>query len=282
MISGSGNDPLVGERKVDREKLAGLDADGVKAYLLEVIDDRQNDAREAKQDFKGDPDRVFKLPDLIGALMQVQGIEADSVYGRIINDYINDEQAEHLLRSIVVGILAIALAVLVPGGGWVAAAALLGSAALSSYQAYEAINEYEQSERDCKLHFLSEEPSLFWVVVAVAAAAVDIGAATGAIVKVGALMKESAAGLKALEGPFKEFSKGGELESCSSRSRRSRDCDQRSRAHSRLPPARRTRAERRGRRRSQPAARSTWEPTRTLSSPCSTRCTRRSSGESTR
>ncbi len=212
VISGSGNDPLVSERKVDREKLAGLDADGVKAYLLDVIEDRRGDARDAKQDFKDDPDRVFKLPDLIGAVMQVQGIESDSVYGRIVNDYISDEQAKHVLRSIVVGILALALAALVPGGGWVAAAALVGSAALSSYQAYEAINDYEQSERDYKLHFLSEEPSLFWVVLAVAGAAVDIGAATGAIVKVGVLMKESAAGLKALEGPLKEFSGGGELE----------------------------------------------------------------------
>jgi hypothetical protein len=212
VVRGSGNDPLVSERKVDLEKLAGLDANGIKAYLLDMIEDRQKDVREAKQDFKDDPDRVFKLPDLVGAVMKVQGIEADSVYGKIISDYISDEKAKHLLRSIVVGIIALALATLVPVGGWVAAAALVGGAALSTYQAYEAINEYEEQERDYRLHFLSEEPSLFWVVVAVAGAAVDIGAATGAIVKVGTLMKESAAGLKALEGPLKEFSRGGELE----------------------------------------------------------------------
>jgi hypothetical protein len=211
VIKGSGNDSLVGERKIDREKLASLDADGVRAYLLDVIADRQKDIAKAKADFAEDPDRVFKLDPLISAELQLQQIEPKSIYERVISDYISDEHAKHLVSEIVTGILVIALAVLVPGGGWIAAAALIGSAALSSYQAYEAVQNYEKEERDYKLHFLNDEPSLFWVVVAIIGAAADIGAATGAVVKAGALMKESAAALEGLEQPLKDFSHGGEL-----------------------------------------------------------------------
>jgi hypothetical protein len=206
VLQGSGNDWLVAERGIDREKLAGLDADGVRDYLNGEIDKRYADIAKARQEFHEDPDRVFRLPDLVAAEMQVQGVDASSIYAHIVNDFISAEQTKHMLSAIAIGILALALAVLVPGGGWVAAAALVGSAAISSYQAYEAVKEYSEQESDYRLHFLEQEPSLFWVGVAIVAAAADVGIAAGV------LIKESAAALKALEGPLEEFSKGGELE----------------------------------------------------------------------
>ncbi len=205
VIRGSGNDPLVSERGTNREKLAGLDVAGAQAYLSETLEARAADARAARQEFKDDPDRVFKLPELVSASQKIQGIDADSVYGKIISDYIQDEHDKHLLSSIAIGILALALAFLVPGGGWVAAAALVANAGISTYQAYTAIKEYEEQERDYNLHFLSEEPSLFWVGVAIAAAALDLGMAGGALVK------ESSAALKTLQTPLMEFSKDGDL-----------------------------------------------------------------------
>jgi hypothetical protein len=206
VIEGSGNDPLVKERGTDREKLTGLDAAGTHAYLQETMNKRATDVRTARQEFKDDPDRVFKLPDLIAASRKLKGIEDDStIYGEIITDYIKDENARHLLSAIAIGIVALALAFLVPGGGWVAAAALVANAAISTHQAYTAYKEYEEQERDYNLHFLAEEPSLFWVGVAIAAAALDLGIAAGAVIK------QSATALKALEGPMMEFSKEGDL-----------------------------------------------------------------------
>src|SRR5262249_38429510 len=127
-----------------------------------------------------------------------------TIYGRIISDYIADEAAKHLISSIAIGILAIALAFLVPGGGWLAAAALVAQAGLSTYQAYQAYKGYQEQERDYELGFLMEEPSLFWVGVAIAGAALDIGVASTV------LLKQSATALKALRGPMLQFAKDGE------------------------------------------------------------------------
>lgn len=205
VISGSGNDPLVSERGTDRKKLANLDVQAKQSYLFETLGKREQDSRKARAEFNEDPDRVFKLPDLVGATKEIIGVDSNTVYGKIIDDYIADERARHLLSTIAKGILALALAFLVPGGGWVAAAALVASAGLSTYEAYTAYREYEQQERDYNLHFLSEEPSLFWVGVAIVAAALDVGMAAGA------LIKESSAALKALKEPMLEFSKDSDL-----------------------------------------------------------------------
>lgn len=203
VISGSGNDPIVAERGTDREKLAGLDPEEVPAFLFETIDDRADDVRETREEFRDDPDRVFKLPELIAATKHLQGVEG-TVYETIINDYIEAESLKHLLSEIALAICATILA-FVPVAGWVGVAALVAGAGISTYQGITAYHEYKQQQREYNLHFLSEEPSLFWVGVAIAGAALDLGVAASAI------LKESAVALKALEKPLVEFSKDGDL-----------------------------------------------------------------------
>ena len=199
VLRGSGNDPLIAERGVDLEKLAGLDAGGVQTYLMELIEERSASVREARKEFKEHPDRVFDLPDLVGATQALLGIDPTTVYGRSIQDYIDDKNRRRLLSDLAIGILGIALTFLVPGGGWLAAAALIGQAGISTFQAYEAYKEYETQQRDYELGFLSSEPALFWVGLAIAAAALDLGVTTTALVK------QSAAGLKGLRQPMLDF-----------------------------------------------------------------------------
>jgi hypothetical protein len=204
VVKGSGDDKIVAERGVDREKIANLDAAGVQAYLLSVIAERERDIATARAELKEKPNRIFKLPDLVAATKKLQSIEKGTIYNSIVDDYIAEEPAKHILSAIAIGIVAIALAVLVPGGGWLAAAALVGSAGLSSYQAYVAYNEYVEESRDYRLHFIQSEPSLIWVGIAIAAAALDIGVAAAAV------WKASAPALKALEGPMMQFAKDGD------------------------------------------------------------------------
>jgi Domain of unknown function (DUF4157) len=205
VIRGAGDHPLIAERGIDLEKLARLDTAGVESYLTQEINERSVKVQTARQEFKEDPDRVFKLKDLVAATQKLLAIDPSTIYGRTISDYISDESGKHFLSQIALGILAIALTFLVPGGGWLAAAALVAQAGISTYQAYTAYQEYQEQERDYALGFLSEEPSLFWVGVAIAGAALDLGVATTALVK------QSATALKALKGPLLEFSKDDNL-----------------------------------------------------------------------
>ena|GEM_PF-4867816 len=207
VLRGAGDHPLVAQNGVDLEKLAGLDAAGVNSYLRAEIRKRQAEVAASRKEFQEDPDRVFgpKMKDLVAATQKILSVDATSVYGRSINDYISDEASKHLLSELALGALALALAFLVPGGGWLAAAALVAQAGISSYQAYTAYKEYREQERDYELGFLSEEPSLFWVGLAVAGAALDLG------VTATALVKQSSIALKALKGPLLEFSKDSNL-----------------------------------------------------------------------
>jgi len=193
-------DWLVAERGVDREAIAGLDAEGLSAHLRALIDERSRDAQRARTELDQDPDRVFGLPGLVDGSMALLHIQPDSVHARIIDDWIADDKASHVLSELALGVLAAALVALVPGGGWIAAAALVANSAISAYQAYTAIDEYTREQRDWRLGFLTEQPSLAWVAIAVVAAAADLG------VTAATLLKQSAGALKALEATLTEFS----------------------------------------------------------------------------
>jgi hypothetical protein len=119
----------------DREKLASLDVAGAQQYLLKVIDERRADANKARAEFTEDLERIFSIPDLFLATLHSQDIGANTVYAWIVRDGV---QRAHLFSAILLGIIAFVLAALVSGGGWVAAATLIGSAAISTAQAYEA------------------------------------------------------------------------------------------------------------------------------------------------
>jgi hypothetical protein len=208
VLRGSGGDPLIQERNIDLEKLASADAAGVQSYLTKQIDERVAHVKTTRSEFNEDADRVFSRPDLVAATYKMLGVDSSTVYGRIISDYIDDEASKHLFSSIALGILVAALAFLIPGGGWLAAAALVGQAGLSTYQAYQAYKEYQEQERGYELGFLSTEPSLLWVGLAVLGAVADIGGTMTAY----KLIKQSATALKTLEGPMLKFAKEGERE----------------------------------------------------------------------
>lgn len=210
VVTASGGEPLIDPaalgRKTDREKLTRLSASAARDYLLEVIEDRLKDTGRVRYELHHDPERVFSQEPLVQATKQNQGIEPDTIYARIVDDHVKDIRNAHIFSSIVLGIIALVLAVLVPGGGWVAAAALVANAGISTWQALEAIKEYKAEGPEYALNFITNEPSLFWVGVAVVAAAFDLGMTASQ------LLKASAPALKGLEGSLREFSTAADLE----------------------------------------------------------------------
>ncbi|WP_369148419.1 DUF4157 domain-containing protein [Streptomyces sp. R44] len=215
VVTASGDDPLVDPeqlgRATDREKLTRLDAPAARQYLLDVTAERLADTGRARREFIDDPERVFSQSPLVEATKRTQGVDEDTIYAWIVRDHLEAVRQRHIFSAVVVGIISVVLMALVPGGGWLAAAALVANTAISGYQAIEAIEEYRKEAVEYRLAFLSEEPSLFWVGVAVAAAAVDLGMTTGA------LLKMSAKGLTALEGPLREFSAATDIETATTR-----------------------------------------------------------------
>jgi hypothetical protein len=199
-------DPAVLGRKTDREKLTRLSAAGAKEYLLDLIADRLEDTARVRAELADDPERVFSQEPLVRATMQYQGIDDSTIYARIVKDHMQEIRDAHLFSAIVLGIIALVLAVLVPGGGWVAAAALVANAGISTWQAVSAIEEYNKAAPEYSLNFINDEPSLFWVGVAVVAAAFDLGLTAAQ------LLKASAPALKTLETPLREFATASDAE----------------------------------------------------------------------
>ncbi|WP_043686905.1 hypothetical protein [Streptomyces xylophagus] len=215
VVTGSGGDPLVDPRKLGRgtgrRKLTGLDAPAAQRYLLDIVQERLSDTATARGEFTpGESERVFSEPNLVKAAKRLQGVQDDTIYAWIIRDH---KPSTHVFSAIVTGTLALALAVFVPGGGWVAAGVLLANTLVSTYQVVEAIDEYRQQAVEYRLLFLDDEPSLVWVGIAVAAAALDLNST------VAALLKASAKGLASLEAPLREFAAATDAESAAARFR---------------------------------------------------------------
>jgi hypothetical protein len=198
VLEGS-KDDFVAQRDIDLKKLATSDAAGVKKYLLDEIEKRYQSLSETRKEFAEDPERVFSLMPLLEASREHFEIGKDSIYWMVVQDEVTAKKNRKIFSSIAIGIIAIALTLLVPVGGAIAAGAMVANAGLSVYQAYEAYEEYKKGSNDYTLGFLDDKPSFGWVVLAVAAAAIDVG------LPVAEVFANSASGLRKAESALRTF-----------------------------------------------------------------------------
>ena len=70
-------------------------------------------------------------------------------------------------------VLSIAVGFFTAGTGTVAILAVATALTLSAYEAFKAYKEFEQARAAHSVKFLSEEPTFFWVVVALMGAKLD-------------------------------------------------------------------------------------------------------------
>ncbi|WP_037684186.1 hypothetical protein [Streptomyces griseus] len=215
VVEASGHDLLVDPdrmgRGTDLERLIGVDTDTVRTYLLGVADGLQGQSATVRGELADDPERVFSQEALVKAAKRAQEVERETIYDWIIDDHIAAVGLAHLFSSIAVAAIALFLAALVPVGGWVAAAALVAGTGLSVYQAMDAITQYRYESAEYDLSFIRNEPSLFWVVIAVAATVVEVGTTTAQ------LLKGSAKGLFALRRPLLDAARAADAETAAAR-----------------------------------------------------------------
>lgn len=207
-------DHLQLDRRLDKEKMATADVDGLGKIIQDHIAARMKDVDEAKGQL--DSEQIYLLPKLTGQFYAQMNIEQGSIFDEIVKDKTAEIKRSKLVVNILLTVLAIALAIISYGAATplIAAGAAAGGLALSSYFVYDEYQEYTKQKDLADVGF-ADDPSMFWLIVSIAGAALDMGAAVKAVGKLGAAAKTFNA-----SGDFAEFvkavrslEKAGEIES---------------------------------------------------------------------
>jgi hypothetical protein len=193
-------DHLPLDRRIDKASLASADESQLGSLIQSHLAARQKDVAEARDRLDDKPELIYKLDKLLPQFYLQQNIASGSIYDMIIQDKIKDDAIMKLIGGIVLAVVAIALAIVSFGTATPAIAA--GAAAmgfgLSAYMAYDEYQHYAE-EKDMADVGFAKDPSVVWLVVAVAGAALDMGAAVKAMKALGPAAKTLEAGGDAAE-----------------------------------------------------------------------------------
>ncbi|WP_449386983.1 deaminase domain-containing protein [Chryseobacterium lineare] len=180
----SSQTPLVNDPDFDKEEFAEIsNKTDLKAFLNEYITSQNEKVNSVINNITENPEHIYELDNLFKASYEKQHIEKGSIYDRIITAKYDRLKSLEILLAICEGIFALALIVVTWGAATpvvIAGGAL--SLAVSIDVAYDTIKEYKDNKEFHDVGLLSDDPSLVWVVVAIAGVALD-AAALGAVLK---------------------------------------------------------------------------------------------------
>jgi hypothetical protein len=208
---------LPDDKKIDLGKLRKMStSDELGTYLTAKVNERQQDAGKARGHIDSDPNVIFKLDKLMPQFFLQQEIAQGSIHQMIIEDKLKDDAITKLVVGIATAIVAIALAVISLGTAIpaiVAAGAAAAGFGLSAYMAYEEYKNYTLENDLTKVGF-ADDPSLVWLIIAVAGAALDLGAAVKAVNAIGKGAKalDATKDLAAFEKVLAEARKAGKID----------------------------------------------------------------------
>ena len=168
--------PLFKDKAFDFDKLGDVNSQtDFEKVLFSFIESKRENAHIVRQDLKDNPDAIFKQQELLQYSYQQQGIAKNSINDLIIQQEISDIQWTQLLIGIGLAVAAIISMVVTWGAStpYVATVATV-SLGISTYSVYEALNQYYKENAAYEIGLLKDKPSLVWVVVAIAGAALDV------------------------------------------------------------------------------------------------------------
>ncbi len=189
-------DGLSLDRRIDKSKLATADETQLGAVLAGYIATRKEAVKDARGELDGKADLIYRMEKMMPQFYLQQGIKEGSVHDLIIKDKMREDMIQKIVVGILVAIVAIALTVVSLGTATpalIAAGAAAGAFGLSAYQAYEEYKEYSQNQKLAGVG-LVDDPSVVWLVIAIAGAALDMGAAVKAVRALGPAAKALNAG----------------------------------------------------------------------------------------
>jgi Domain of unknown function (DUF4157) len=158
----------------------GKNADAT-AVIVDQIVEKLSNISKVKEELKPGGDvNIWLVPKIRESTKLELGVLPDTLFGRIIDDKVKDEQPS-ALTGILVGLLQLGLVLLAPATGGLT---LIPAAAISVGTAYQHFKEYETQKAlhgtDFGAAALSaEDPSLFWLAVDIVGAGFDVVAAGG-------------------------------------------------------------------------------------------------------
>lgn len=175
-------DHLPVEKRLNKEKMAQSDPGQLQALLKAHVATQLKELKEAKGHLSEDNELVYKMPKMMPQFYAQMGIPKGGICDQIVQDKVANIQKKEMIVNLLLAVLAIALAIVSYGAATplIAAGAAAGGLAVSGYMAYDEYDKYTQ-QKDLADVGMTDDPSVFWLVVSVAAAALDMAAAVKAV-----------------------------------------------------------------------------------------------------
>ncbi len=209
---------LVKEEQFEHEDFADIESKKeMKSHLQEYINDKYESIKQTYSDLHTNSEYIYKLDKLLAGSKEFQGITEGSIFESIIQDKAQRIADREWFKAMTILVLAIVLTVITLGAAApLAVAAGTISLGISIYSVFEAVEEYKRANAANDVQFLSDDPSLIWVVIAVAGAVFDVGALMPAM-KSARLIKATktfnkTADVGALEKELKAIQELGEID----------------------------------------------------------------------
>ena len=108
------DDHLQEDKKLDRSRIANADKRTLRFIVRNYIRLRMKDLKQARIQLNGEPRQIYNMSALLPTFFAMQGIDTNSVHGRIIQDKIESDAIAKLLKGIAYAVAAVALAVVSP------------------------------------------------------------------------------------------------------------------------------------------------------------------------
>lgn len=184
---------LVNEPGFDKEAFAEVDSKAaLKTFLQKYIAGKREDVNKTWANINEDEGlQSYTLDNLFNTSKQTQGATGGNIYEQIVNDKAGELVFDEIIHGIAIAVFAIALGLLTGGTGTIAVLAATGTLALSGYVVYEEIQGYRDKLAAYHVGLSSEEPSLVWIIIAIAGAVLD-AAALAKVAKAGLALSKSA------------------------------------------------------------------------------------------
>lgn len=188
--------PLIKDNGFDKEAFSKIESKAaLSAFLNEYIAGQKLNITETLKSLNEDDGlAIYAYQDLLQYSKAQQGIQKGDILDLIITDKESRESAKHLVRSLVIGVLAVALGLLTFGTGTIALLIAAGNFALGAYLTYEEIDAYQQQLAAYNVNISKDEPKAVWVILSVVGTALDlaaIGKISNNLVRAGRIFEET-------------------------------------------------------------------------------------------